>query len=121
MNCASFGMKALIVLVLISLVHTSRSSQALQVGTFEKVKLSPGQRDMCGVDQPTDFNLVAESGSMVRCGVQCLSRPDCKAYNFNAISRRCDLYDSVPRNYSAVADCSGFTRKGNIAYYFSLQ
>lgn len=89
---------------LVGLVVSDRKS-----ANFVAIKSkSPGSEELCAVDVPTAVEWVSPHGSYVECGLNCINRNQCEAFNFNSELGKCDQYETMPSNFSAVPSCMGY-------------
>lgn len=70
--------------------------------------------DICAVDVPTVVEWYTAHGTDVRCGSECLKRTECKAFNYNSLSGKCDQYETTPTNFSVISGCKTFERKWKV-------
>ena len=106
-------LETLLAWFLLGQFHGSSASETTATVTYEIVKTLNGAK-MCATSM---FNLRSKTrhiqAGVLDCPINCLALDGgCAAYNFNEIDGMCDFYTSMPKRYSNVTGCSGFSRKG---------
>ena len=90
------------VVILVGLVVADRKSSK-----YVAMK-SPDGEELCAIVVPTAVEWFAPHGSDVQCGLECVKRVHCKAFNFNSQLGKCDHYETMPSNFSVISDCKGY-------------
>lgn len=90
------------------LLLATTASAIYRAKHFEAIT-SPGGMALCAVDQPTETELMPLGGSLIECGIKCLTAPGCIIYNFNDVMGQCDRYWYIPVNYLPQANCTGWS------------
>jgi len=98
---------AFFVVTLVGLVVADSKSS-----TFLAVTASNGS-DVCAVDvMPTAIQWFPSRGSDIQCGLECIRRTHCKAFNFNSELGKCDQYETTPTDFSVIPGCKGYIFEG---------
>ena len=100
------------VVFLIGLVIADRKS-----ANYVAIK-SPDGEELCAVDVPTAVEWLPAHGSEVLCGLECIRRNHCEAFNFNSELGKCDQYETTPSVFSVIPGCKGynFGRKWEVSH-----
>ena len=81
---------------------------------FEMFKLMTSSTgvELCAIDDPSEV-LWLMVGMVMKCGLRCVAKLNCVAFNFNEMNGKCDLYTlNYPQNYSAIPGCNSYISGG---------
>jgi len=93
------AVKLILTVMMLCILPNGAAINEAQFGIFRVFADDPL---MCAVDEP---NSVLTSKSQLSCSNQCLRDGDCTAFNYKKSAEQCELFESLPCNYSEVVDC----------------
>jgi len=83
-------------------------AQRTKSAKFQVMTSSEGE-NACATDVPNEVIWIPTGGSDVQCGLQCIQRTRCAAFNFHALIGKCDRYEAVPNDVDVIPDCQGYS------------
>jgi hypothetical protein len=94
-------------LLVAAFVIVQAAESLVKSQTFKMIQSSNGEK-LCATDEPTSVQWIPVD-SFMQCGVQCINRYSCFAYNFNRQLGKCDLFQCrIPKNYTVILGCTSY-------------